>query len=130
MTAVLFDHYSNQEHESVAVFLNNWGPEPWDYMNVPIGLYIGENDEGQRYADIIVYLPRKEHIKHIKINITSAEDMAALRKTFLGIGERIYEPAAYNLEAFAKGGMPEKDENGWRGFILYFWKKDEFVLEE
>ena len=128
MTVQLFDHYTNQEHESAEVFISNWGKEPWNDMNVPI--YLGlEEVNGDRQATVVVYHPRKHHIKDVVIHIKSDEDLALLRKTFLGIGERLFEEAAYNLEAFAKGGMIAENYGEWGGLVLYYWEKKEFKSE-
>lgn len=125
----VYDHYSDQVHESVGVFLNDehWSSTPWNSMNVPIYLCIETNDDGFKEADVIVYLPRKSHIKHVKVVIRNDEEMDRFRRTFKGVGE-LYEEAVYNLEAFANGGVPDDVEDGC-SLVLYYWKKMNFIKE-
>lgn len=106
-----FDHYSNQEHESARSFLEKWGTFPWDDANVPIYMSLNEG-----IADIIVYQPRKEHIKHLFITIKDEADMQLLRDSFKNI-RNLYEQAILCLEDFANGVAPVREEN----LVLYYW---------
>ena len=129
MTIQIFDHYSDQKHESVTEFLSGWGKEPWNDMNVPIYLSLSEED-GVRSATVVVYHPRKHHIKDVVVVIHNEEELKMFRNTFLGIGERIFEQAAYNLEAFAKGGRRADSESKWDDMPLYYWERKEFINAE
>lgn len=128
MTFQVFDHYSPQTHESVTAFLSNWGKKPWDDMNVPIGLHL-LSDETHREAIIQVFHPRKEHVKSVTITIRDDAELQALRDTFKGIAEALYEPAATNLERFAAGYMPEhEDDASWGGIVLYYWNPTDMYI--
>lgn len=132
MTLQVFDHYSDQKKDSVTQFISDWGKKPWNDMNVPIYLSLSET-EGVRSATVVVYHPRKHHIKDVDIIINSDEELQMLRETFRGIGERLFEPAAYNLEAFANGGLPKKEsayDTEWGGLVLYYWERKEFISDE
>lgn len=128
-TITSFDHWSDQEHESVPAFLSAWSPRPWDDMNVPVGLKIGCADEDcgwgdnedvpcghwPREADFLVLLPRKEHVKHVRVGIQNGAELARLRQTLVGVGEGLYAAAATRLERFGRG------EPFPNTLILYYW---------
>lgn len=124
----VFDHYSPQKHESVHKFLENWGSCAWDDANVPVGLFLGKTDEGEKYAEVQVYHPRKEHVKSVTIIIKDDDELQMLRDSFRGVAEALYGPAASNLEHFARGDLPgDYNDDGYEGgFVLYYWKPEEF----
>lgn len=125
MTVELFDHWSDQEHESVAAFLENWGERPWDDANVPVGLFLKESAAGELTADFLVFLPRKEHVKHVRVRVREGE-LARLRETLRGVGEGIFGPAAAALERFAAGEEPRWEGEFERGAaVLYYWEAKE-----
>ena len=129
MALTVFDHYSNQEKPSVEKFLAAWGKKPFDDMNIPVGLSIAatDNDSKEAVADILVFHPRKEHVKHVYVTIRSEADLKQLQATFRGISE-LFTFAGSRLEAFAHGwnGRASDDEdssftNDLEGTPLYYW---------
>lgn len=125
MTVQFFDHYSAQSHDSVHLFLENWGEHPWDDMNVPVGLHLWGDEE--HYAQVLVLNPRKEHAKLVTITIKDDLELEMLRATFVGVAEALYGPAASNLEHFARGAMPKREQDEtWGGMVLYYWQTEEF----
>jgi len=124
-SAVFFDHFSNQEHESVDMFLSSdhWGEKPWDEMNIPVGLSFYEEDDHSRWADFVVFLPRKAHAKHVRISIHDDADVERLRWTLTDV-DKLYDAAKLQLLDFADGRKLDEDEEG-NAQVLYYWEKEE-----
>lgn len=109
MNTVWFDHYSNQEHDTVREFLANWGEHPWNDMNIPLGMSVADN-----WASITVFHPRKNHAKTVAIHIEDYAALDALRATFRDV-PKLYSFASTAWENFANGVETEPD------FPLYYW---------
>ena len=117
---IIFDHYKDQVHNSVIEFLSQWGKRPWNDMNIPVGLSLYQDDIGNKKADIVVFHPRKECVKHVFVFILDKEELRQLQETFRGISE-LFNFAGTRLEAFSKDWIPS-DGDEWGGNVLYYWE--------